>query len=99
MEAAQRQGKPARMPRLSPGGYLFEAMQRLGPTRPTDMGGLRPVDWPEITAFARGTERVSEPWEIEQLYDMAQAYLAGYRTGCKLFGIEPMEQAEEGGNA
>lgn len=95
MEAAKRQGKSTRMPSLSPGAYMFEAMQRLGPTRSTDMGGVRPVDWPEIIAFSQGTERISEPWEIEQIYDMAQAYLAGYRTGCKLFGIEPMEQAEE----
>jgi len=96
MEALQKQGKTPRMPSLSPGGYLFEAMQRLGPTRQSDMGGLRATDWPEIMAFAQGTGRVSEPWEIEQLYDMAQAYVAGYRTGCKLFGIEPMEQAGEG---
>lgn len=82
------------MPDLSIGGYLFEAMQRLGPARSTEMGGLRPVDWPEIAAFAQGTARVSEPWEIELLYDMSQEYISGYRTGCKLFGIEPMEQAE-----
>lgn len=83
------------MPDLSHGGYLFEALQRMGPARSSDMGGLRPADWPEIVAFAHGTRRVSEPWEIEQLYDMAQEYLAGHRTGSKLFGIEPMEQAEE----
>jgi len=95
MEALEKQGKSPRMPDLSVGGYLFEAFQRIGPFRKSGMGDLRPVDWPEIVAFANGTRRVSEPWEIEQLYDMSLAYLAGYRTGCKLFGIEPMEQAKE----
>ncbi|WP_306150750.1 hypothetical protein [Roseovarius sp. MMSF_3281] len=84
------------MPDLSRGEYLLEAMQVLGPIRHGDMGGMRVVDWPEIVAFAQGTQRISEPWEIEQVHDMALAYLAGYRTGCKLFGIEPMEQEEEG---
>lgn len=82
------------MPNLSRGGYLIGALLRLGPVRMTDMGGMRAVDWPEITAFAQGTGRISEPWELELLFDLAQDYLAGRRTGDKLFGIEPMEQHE-----
>lgn len=79
------------MPDLSVGGYLIDALLRLGPVRPTEMGGQRPADWPEIVAFAQGTRRVSEPWEIELLYDLAQDYLAGFRTGSKLFGVAPVD--------
>ena len=95
LEALREAGETPRMPDLSIGGDYIKALLRLGPLRSTEMGGQRSVDWPEITAFAQGTQRVSAPWEIELLYDLAQEYAAGHRTGCKLFGIEPMEKAEE----
>lgn len=86
------------MPELPSGGYLLAALQKLGPARQAGMGGLRPVDWPEIVAFSQGTGRITEPWEIELIFDMGQEYLSGKTTGDKLFGIAPIDQAEEAEN-
>lgn len=77
------------------GGYLLDAMLRLPPTRPLGQGQYRAADWTEITGFAQATQRIKEPWEIEALFQMAQAFVAGMHTGEDLFGIEPVEQFDE----
>lgn len=63
----------------------------LGPTRSDGMGE-RPVDWPEIVAFANGTGRVSEPWELEALANMAQGYLSERQAGAEPLSVPPVER-------
>lgn len=56
------------------------------------MGGHRPADWPEITAFAQGTRTVTEPWELEALHRMAQAYTGALDEGANPLCIPPLER-------
>lgn len=76
---------------LRAGQYLLDAMFKLRPTRPQPMGGVRPVDWPEVTAFSAGSQRVSEPWELELLIDMAEAYVEGLEAGKNPLSKPPSE--------
>ncbi|MBL8560900.1 MAG: hypothetical protein JNN06_01350 [Gemmobacter sp.] len=78
---------------LDGGEYLVEAMLRLGPMRQTGIG-LRPADWTEIDAFVRLTQRVSEPWEAEALFEMCAGYCAAYEAGEDLLAEAPMGKAE-----
>ncbi len=78
------------------GEYLLAALMDLGPTRPTGWG-LRAVDWPEITAFAQGTGRVAEAWEMEALRKMALGYAAGLANGADPLAIMPSERQSDDG--
>lgn len=71
---------------------LREALFKMGTIRHTDMGGERPLDWPEVLSFARATAYVSEPWEIEALHDMSASYVRGLIGGRSPFGIEPVDR-------
>ncbi len=73
------------------GQYLLDALFKLRPTRPMPMGGTRPVDWPEVAAFGSVTDRVSEPWELELLVDMAEAYAQGLEKGADPMCMPPSE--------
>ena len=89
----RRRGEPVPLPELDGGEYLVEAMLRLGPMRQTGFG-LRPADWTEIDAFVRLTQRVSEPWEAEALFEMCAGYCAAYEAGEDLLAEAPMGKAE-----
>ena len=88
---AQRRGRDLRLPVLDAGQYLVEAMQILGPLRP-GLAEARATDWPEIAAFARATERLSEPWEIETLAAMCAGYCAALKAGEDPLAIAPVDE-------
>nr|RDS94831.1 hypothetical protein DWF04_15395 [Cereibacter sphaeroides f. sp. denitrificans] len=69
-------------------------MLRLRPIRSDGMGE-RPVDWPEIEAFARLTGRITEQWEAEALFDMCQGYCAAWQAGSDPLAMAPVEQEGE----
>lgn len=88
----ERQGEDPPLPELEAGDYLLEALFKMRPTRTDGMGAERPVDWPVILAFAQGSQRVTEAWEIELLADMACAYIEGKVKGADVFSIMPLHQ-------
>lgn len=81
------------LPELAAGEYLIEAMFKMRPLRSSGFGEVS-ADWPVIEAFARCTGRISEPWEIETLFEMCEAYQAGLETGANPLAIPPVEQIE-----
>jgi len=87
---AQKRGRDLRLPVLDAGRYLIEAMQLVGPMRP-GLAEARATDWPEIEAFARATERLSEPWEIETLAAMCAGYCAALKAGEDPLAIAPVD--------
>lgn len=87
---ARQRGRELRLPVLDAGQYLIEAMQILGPIRP-GLAEARATDWPEILGFARGTERLTEPWEIETLAAMCAGYCAALRAGEDPLAIAPVD--------
>lgn len=91
MQYARDRGQPLDLPDVTGGGYLVEALMRLGPVR-QDGFGERPVDWPEIDAFARQTARIAEPWEAEVLFDMAAGWCAARREGEDTLAMAPVDQ-------
>lgn len=88
---ARKRGRDLGLPVLDAGGYLVEAMQILGPTRP-GLADHQATDWPEIAAFARTTERLSEPWEIETLAAMCAGYCAALKAGEDPLATAPADQ-------
>jgi hypothetical protein len=81
------------LPEIGAGQYLVDAMFKMRPLRASGFGSI-PADWPVIDAFARGTGRVSEPWEIEALFEMCQAYSQGLDAGIDPLAIAPTDQIE-----
>ena len=77
---------------INAGDYLWAAFWRLYPCRPEPMGGLRPIDWTDLDAFARCTGRISERWEFEALHDMADAYVRGMIEGRDPFSKDPRDR-------
>ncbi|MFC3180451.1 hypothetical protein [Cypionkella sinensis] len=80
------------MPDLDAGQYLVDAMFKMGPTISTGMDEVA-ADWITIDAFARGTGRISEPWEFEALFEMCAAYFQGWRAGVEPLAMSPVEIA------
>lgn len=87
---ARQRGRELRLPVLDAGQYLVEAMQLLGPIR-SGLAEARATDWPEIEPFARATERLSEPWEIETLAAMCAGYCAALKAGEDPLAIAPVD--------
>lgn len=89
----RRRNLPLGLPDLDAGGYLVEAMLRLGPMRSDGMGE-RQADWPEIDAFARLTGRITEAWEAELLHDMCAAYTQERSQGENPLTIPPVDRGQ-----
>jgi hypothetical protein len=66
-------GHPAK--RLPPANqYLCEAFSLCGCFKRSDMGGIIPLDWQEIDAFARRSGYDLATWESELIYKMSVEY-------------------------
>lgn len=90
---AEKKGGTAEtgLPKLPAGGYLVDAMMRLGPTRSNGMAET-PTDWDIILPFAQATGRLSEAWEFEALADMCVAFHRGKVEGENPLCIPPVER-------
>ena len=88
----QKEHEPLGLPILDAGDYLIEAMFKMGPTVSTGLD-VAPADWVVIEAFARATDRISEPWEFDALFDMCAAYHQGLQAGADPFAMPPVEIA------
>lgn len=71
---------------------MLDALFRAGPLGQPTMAGRTSLSWSEIVAFASGTHRISEPSEIEDLFDMSRAYLEGLAQGEEPLGSPPYEK-------
>lgn len=92
LQQLQREREPLLLPDLEAGQYLVDAMFKMGPTISTGMDEVA-ADWITIDAFARGTCRISEPWEFEALFEMCTAYYQGWRAGAEPLAMSPVEIA------
>lgn len=77
---------------LVAGEYMLDALFRAGPLGQPTINGRAALSWSEIVAFAAGTHRISEPSEIEDLFDMSRAYLDGLTQGEDPLGAPPYEK-------
>jgi hypothetical protein len=68
--------------------YMLDALRSIGFVHNTGFGE-GPFPWSELDAFARCSNRISEPWEYETLRDMSAHYIAGTRLGAKVFAKPP----------
>ena len=73
------------------GLYLVEALQAMGKTRAQSMGGVRAVDWPEITAFNAACGPY-ERWEMQMLREMSLAFVEGLSLGENPMARPPIDQ-------
>lgn len=74
------------------GQYLWEAFRAIGIGKVGAMG-MGPLEWVDIYSFSQATRRVSEPWELETLYDMSQAYFEELERGKNPFAKSPLDKA------
>lgn len=88
--------RPLRIPEIEQGQYLVDAMWKLGPVRNYGLGEI-PTDWPEIHAFARCTECISEVWEFEALAEMCRGYVSAKAAGVGSFAVAPVDQKPDMG--
>lgn len=85
------QGIAPRMVELVAGHYIMDAFQKLGMAEFPDGGGYRPLKYLDVITFAQGTQAISEPWEIEAVVNMSNAYCDGREYGSKNNKREPID--------
>jgi hypothetical protein len=85
-------GIAPQLPDVGMGAYLVQAFSRLRYAVPSPMGGMVAQSWTEIEAFARATEAISEPWELEALFEMSWIYTEERQAGSNLMRIPPMDR-------
>ncbi len=81
-----------RLPELAITETLPEIWRDLGYAKTSGMGGLEPLSWLEIDAFARVTGQDLSGVEGQCLMDMSRAYVASI-SDTRPLSIEPMERA------
>lgn len=85
------------MPEVGPGFYLIEAFHVLRFATPGPMGeGLQAQSWQEVLAFAEATGRITEPWEVEALFNMSWAYVTEHTKAADSLRVSPMERSDHG---
>ncbi|KQS84122.1 hypothetical protein ASG68_22640 [Rhizobium sp. Leaf453] len=58
-------------------GFLWSAYNRIRRRKsPLQNGASAPIEWPDIDAFCRNTGMKLDPWQIEVLEDLDNAFLA-----------------------
>lgn len=77
---------------ITAGSYLWEAFRASGIGRSGPMG-MVPLEWGDIYAFSQATRQVTEPWELELLYEMSQAYFRELENGKNPFAKSPLDKA------
>ncbi|SMP32188.1 hypothetical protein SAMN06265373_108146 [Shimia sagamensis] len=79
------------LPDISRVSFILEWLgsECLGWFTQDGMGGLRPISWGEMDAFARLTQTDFEPWEAEQLRKCSAGYVAGYNLGRQPMVVSP----------
>jgi hypothetical protein len=70
-----------------PGEYLLDALFTVGPE--AREGG--PILWVELVAFAQGTGRISETWELEAVMAMSKAYYS-CKNDTNIHSIPPFQR-------
>lgn len=73
------------------GSYLADALADLGWYSVSD-AGRSALTWVEIGAYASATGLISEPWEMQIVRDMSQAYLKGLAEGVNPLSIPPADR-------
>ena len=74
------------------GHYLWSAFRAIGIGKASAMG-MGPLEWVDIHAYSQATQRVTEPWELELLYEMSQAYFRELENGKNPFAKSPLDKA------
>lgn len=80
-------GEPYGIKNDLPGEYLLDALFMVGPEAKD--GG--PIMWAELVAFSQGTERISEPWELEAVMSMSKVYYSA-KNDTNIHSIPPFER-------
>jgi hypothetical protein len=83
------------MVQLDAGEYLLDALMKLGFCAIAPMIGPAPHSYGNVFDFARATQRIDEPWEIEALVDMSSAYCRGLNRGKNPFAKSPLQMFDE----
>ena len=77
------------------GEHLIDALIKLKFCGNAPMGGVMPHSYGDVLDFARGSQRIDEPWEIETLVDMSHAYCKGLQHGKNPFAKSPMQMFDD----
>lgn len=88
-------GTVPQLPDVGSGSYLVEAFMQMKIATST-MDGLQPRSWTEVLAFAQATGAVTEPWELQLLFDMSWDYVNELEKSKSPFTIPPMERKQNG---
>lgn len=64
------------MPPLGAGAYLIEILFEVGPSRPTGMGGHRPIDELDLAAWMSNQNVKLNPWEARSIRQLSREYAA-----------------------
>lgn len=73
-------GQKPDLPPIDAGKYLLSACFEIGWAESV-MGGLRPVQWSEIKAYADLCGEIKEPWEAKLIKTMSERYCRGRKSG------------------
>lgn len=64
------------MPNLGDGAYLVEILFEVGPSKPTGMGGHRPIDDLDLAAWMSNQNVRLSPWEARTVRQISREYAA-----------------------
>lgn len=88
-------GVVPQMPELPFGGYLLEAFLNMK-IATSFQGETQPRSWAEVLAYAQATGAVTQPWELQALFDMSWDYVHELNKATSPFVKSPMERAKNG---
>ena len=77
---------------LTSGEYLLEAFVKIGMIKADPISGMSALSFGDIYDFAKATQRISEPWEIEIIASMSNSYIEGVKHGSRNTKREPIDQ-------
>lgn len=64
------------MPNVGDGAYLVEILFEVGPSKPTGMGGHRPIDDLDLAAWMSNQNVRLSPWEARTVRQISREYAA-----------------------
>lgn len=90
MQLYKEAGAKPPLVEIKAGTYLWDAFRSIGIGK-TGGFGASPLEWIDIWAYSQATRRVSEPWELETLYEMSAAYFRELERGKNPFAKSPLD--------
>lgn len=91
-QIASEFGRECEMPDFESGEYLWRAFNDIG-LASSSSGGLMPILWSEVRGFAEATGAIDEPWEMQAIRQMSEAYVAERHQRNPL-RISPMDRGK-----